>query len=154
MTICVEEELRLLRFAKTAGVAKSAALKARLLTFPTAASILNHMVKYREPARLDAVLAAIADPTRRAIINRLARGSARVSDVAQRFPMSLTGFIKHVRVLESAGLVSRKKDGRENTLALNAEPLRDVAQWTLNYAQFWESRLGRFEDSFAAKERK
>jgi DNA-binding transcriptional ArsR family regulator len=69
---------------------------------------------------LDAVLAAIADPTRRAIINRLARGSARLSDVAQRFPMSLTGFIKHVRVLESAGLVSRKKEGRENTLALNA----------------------------------
>ena len=90
------------------------------MTFAAVAPILNPVVQYREPAGLDAVLAAIADPTRRAIINRLARGSARLSDVAQRFPMSLTGFIKHVRVLESAGLVSRKKEGRENTLALNA----------------------------------
>jgi DNA-binding transcriptional ArsR family regulator len=112
------------------------------------------MVHYREPAGLDRVLAALADPTRRAIINRLACGSARISDVAERFSMSLTGFIKHVKVLESAGLVSRSKRGRENTLELNAEPLRDVARWTLNYAEFWESRLDQFEAFFASKERK
>lgn len=111
------------------------------------------MVHYKGSAKLDAVLAAIADPTRRAIVNRLSRGSARVSDVAQRFPMSLTGFIKHVKILESAGLVSRQKTGRENTIELNAEPLRHVARWTLTYAQFWESRLDRFEAFFVAKER-
>jgi DNA-binding transcriptional ArsR family regulator len=123
------------------------------LTFSAASAILNHMVHYKGSAKLDAVLAAIADPTRRAIVNRLSRGSARVSDVAQRFPMSLTGFIKHVKILESAGLVSRQKTGRENTIELNAEPLRHVARWTLNYAQFWNSRLDRFEAFFAAKER-
>jgi DNA-binding transcriptional ArsR family regulator len=111
------------------------------------------MVHYKGSAKLGAVLAAIADPTRRAIVHRLSRGPARVTDVAQRFPMSLTGFLKHVKVLESAGLVSRQKTGRENTLELKAEPLRDVAQWTLNYAQFWGSRLDRFEAYFAAKER-
>ena len=124
------------------------------MTSSVAALILNHMVHYKESARLDAVLAAIADPTRRAIVRRLSGGSARVSDVAQRFPMSLTGFIKHVKVLESAGLVTRQKSGRENTLELKAEPLRDVAQWTLNYAQFWKSRLDRFEAFFVAKESK
>lgn len=110
------------------------------------------MVQYSKPQRLDLVLAAIADPTRRAIIDRLARGSARVSDVAAGFPISLTGFIKHVRVLESCGLVSRKKTGRENRLELTAGPLRDVARWTFNYAEFWETRLDRFEKFFDKKE--
>jgi DNA-binding transcriptional ArsR family regulator len=109
------------------------------------------MVHYREPARLDAVLAAIADPTRRAIINRLARGPARISDVAARFSMSLTGFIKHVKVLEGAGLVRRTREGRENTLHLSAEPLRDVARWTFNYATYWNARLDQFEAYFAAQ---
>lgn len=112
------------------------------------------MVQYSEPPGLDTVLAAIADPTRRAIIKRLAHGSTRISDMADRFSMSLTGFIKHVKVLESAGLVRRSKKGRENTLFLCAEPLRDVARWTFNYAAFWESRFDQFEAHFASKERK
>ena len=80
---------------------------------------------------LDNILVAIADPTRRAIIARLAHGSARISDVATPFPMSLTGFCKHVRILEHAGLVKRTRHGRENTLALSARPLQQVADWVL-----------------------
>src|SRR5579859_3793154 len=94
---------------------------------------------------LDQVLVAVADPTRRAIIGRLALGPARISDVAAPFPMSLTGFCKHVRVLERAGLVQRTRHGRENTLRLSAQPLRDVARWASKYEQFWNSRLDRLE---------
>jgi DNA-binding transcriptional ArsR family regulator len=103
---------------------------------------------------LDSVLAAIADPTRRAIIARLANGSARISDVAAPFPMSLTGFCKHVRILEHAGLVKRTRHGRENTLELSARPLKQVAEWALNYEQFWNLRMDRLEKFFAAKKEK
>jgi DNA-binding transcriptional ArsR family regulator len=101
---------------------------------------------------IDRVMAAIADPTRRAILERLARGPARISDIAEPFPMSLTGFCKHVRVLERARLVRRRRRGRENTLQLSPEPLRAVADWILNYEHFWNERLDRLE-SFFAKER-
>jgi DNA-binding transcriptional ArsR family regulator len=103
---------------------------------------------------LDLVSAAISDPTRRAIIERLARGSARISDVAEPFSMSLTGFCKHVRVLERAGLVRRTRHGRENTLELRPEPLRDVARWVLKYEQFWNIRLDRLEKYFASHKEK
>jgi DNA-binding transcriptional ArsR family regulator len=105
-------------------------------------------------ANLDSVILAISDPTRRAIIGRLARGPARISDVAAPFPMSLTGFCKHVRVLERAGLVRRTRHGRENTLELSAEPLRDVARWISTYERFWNARLDRLEGFFAAKKEK
>lgn len=107
------------------------------------------MVQYQPSASIDHVAAAIADPTRRAILERLARGPARISEVAEPFPMTLTGFCKHVRVLERAGLVRRTRHGRENTLTLVPEPLRDVARWTLNYEQFWNERLDRMHQFFA-----
>jgi DNA-binding transcriptional ArsR family regulator len=108
------------------------------------------MVQYRAGAAgMDRVAAAISDPTRRAIIDRLARGPARISDVAATFPMSLTGFCKHVRVLERAKLVRRTRRGRENTLALSPEPLREVARWILRYEQFWNARLDRLEKFFS-----
>jgi len=103
---------------------------------------------------LDTVITAIADPTRRAIIGQLARGPARISDVARPFPMSLTGFCKHVKVLEEAGLVVRTREGRENTIELSAEPLRDVARWILQYERFWNTRLDRLEQYFASKTEK
>ncbi len=103
---------------------------------------------------LDHVMLAISDPTRRAIISRLARGPARISDVAAPFPMSLTGVCKHVRVLERAGLVRRTRSGRENTLTLSPEPLRDVSRWVSRYERFWTSRLDRLEEFFAAKQEK
>src|SRR5215472_17840765 len=112
------------------------------------------MVQYRAASNIDRVSAAIADPTRRAIMERLERGPARISDVAEPFPITLTGFCKHVRVLERAGLVRRTRHGRENTLELSPEPLRHVARWILRYEQFWEARLDRLEAFFAAEKRK
>jgi DNA-binding transcriptional ArsR family regulator len=103
---------------------------------------------------LDNVIAAISDPTRRAIIGRLARGPARISDIAAPFPMSLTGVCKHVRVLERAGLVRRTREGRENTLELSAEPLREVARWVFQYEEFWNTRLDRLEQFFTSKQEK
>jgi DNA-binding transcriptional ArsR family regulator len=105
-------------------------------------------------ANLDHVLTAISDPTRRAIIGRLARGPAPISDIAAPFSMSLTGFCKHVRVLERAGLVRRTRKGRENTLQLSAQPLREVSRWVSRYEQFWNARLDRLEEFFAAKREK
>lgn len=112
------------------------------------------MVQYQTTRNIDRVAAAISDPTRRAIIERLAQGPARISDVAEPFSMTLTGFCKHVRVLERARLVRRTRCGRENTLELSLEPLRDVAQWILKYEQFWNARLDRLEAFFARQKEK
>jgi DNA-binding transcriptional ArsR family regulator len=101
--------------------------------------------------RLDDVLAAISDPTRRAILDRLARGPARVTDVAEPFEMSLAAISKHVRMLERAGLVRRARRGREHTLTLDARPLRQVVRWTSRYERFWNERLDRLAAFFAQK---
>lgn len=114
-------------------------------------NILNHMVQYSANASIDRVAMAISDSTRRAIIARLARGPARISDLAKPFPMSLTGFCKHVRVLERAGLVRRTRRGRDNTLRLSAQPLHHVARWVLKYEQYWNSRLDQLQQFFAAQ---
>jgi DNA-binding transcriptional ArsR family regulator len=105
-----------------------------------------------EPS-LDRLLTAIADPTRRAILDRLAHGPARVTDVAAPFEMSLAAISKHVRVLERAGLVRRTCQGREHTLTFNARPLRQVARWTSRYEQFWNEGLDRLQAFFAQKGR-
>lgn len=112
------------------------------------------MVHYKETRNLGRVTAAIAHPTRRAIIQRLARGPARISDVATPFSMSLTGFCKHVKILERARLVRRTRRGRDNTLELSLGPLRDLAQWIRHYEQFWNARLDRLEEFFAAQKEK
>lgn len=98
---------------------------------------------------MNRVAAAIGDPTRRAILDRLARGPANVSDVARPFAMTLTGFSKHVRVLERAGLVRRTRRGRNKILTLSPGPLRDVARWVLQYEDFWNDRLDRLENYFS-----
>src|SRR5262245_15232160 len=87
------------------------------------------------------VLAAVPDPTRRAILDHLARGPARVTDVAAPFSMSLNAVSKHVKVLEKAGLVDRVRQGREHTLELNAAPLEEVVRWAHRYERFWNERL-------------
>ena len=99
------------------------------------------------------MLAAVSDPTRRAILDRLTRGPARVTDVAEPFEMSLAAISKHVRMLERAGLVRRARRGREHTLTLDARPLRQVLRWTLRYEQFWNERLDRLQAFFAQKGR-
>jgi DNA-binding transcriptional ArsR family regulator len=102
---------------------------------------------------LDHVLAAISDPTRRAILQRLARGPARMTDLAEPFDMSLAAVSKHVRTLERGGLVRRARRGREHTLTLDARPLRQVVRWTFRYEQFWNERLDRLEAFFEQKGR-
>jgi DNA-binding transcriptional ArsR family regulator len=103
---------------------------------------------------LDAVLAAAADPTRRAILDRLARGPARVTEVAAPFAMSLAAVSKHVKVLEGAGLLRRSQHGREHLLSLNAAPLREVVRWASRYERYWSERLDRLESFFAEKRRR
>lgn len=100
---------------------------------------------------LDLVLSAVSDPTRRAILDRLAQGPARITDVAAPIPMSFAAVSKHVKVLEVAGLVRREKQGREYTLSLDARPLRAVASWAQTYERFWTERLDRLEDFFKQK---
>ncbi|HEY8256511.1 MAG TPA: metalloregulator ArsR/SmtB family transcription factor [Gemmatimonadales bacterium] len=94
---------------------------------------------------LDQVYAAIADPTRRAILDILAEGDANVGSLAERFPISLNGVSKHVKVLERAGLIERTVQGREHRLRLNAEPLREASMWLEHYRTFWETKLAALE---------
>jgi DNA-binding transcriptional ArsR family regulator len=101
--------------------------------------------------RMDEVIGAISDHTRRVIIDQLARGPARVTDLAAPFAMSLNAVSKHIKVLERAQLVRRVRNGREHTLELEAEPLREVVRWASRYEQFWNERLDRLEDFFNAK---
>ena len=94
---------------------------------------------------LDRTFSALSDPTRRAILARLAEGSATVGEVAAPFEMSLNGISKHVQVLERAGLVEREVRGREHRLHLRAEPLREASDWTSHYREFWEGRIDALE---------
>src|ERR671917_1675780 len=99
------------------------------------------MVQYPQ---IDRTLAAIADPTRRAILERLGRGSATISELAEPFGISLTGMKKHVRVLEAAELVSTEKVGRVRRCSAGPRRLEDVQEWTLAYRRTLEERLDRF----------
>jgi DNA-binding transcriptional ArsR family regulator len=94
---------------------------------------------------LDATLAALADPTRRAILARLAEGEARVTDVARPFAISLNSVSKHVRMLERAKLVRRRVEGREHFLALDPTPLDEAADWIAAQKKLWAWRLGELE---------
>ena len=102
---------------------------------------------------LDQVYGALADPTRRAILDILVEGEVNVGSLAQRFPISLNGVSKHVKVLERAGLVERTIQGREHRLRLNAEPLREAALWLEHYRTFWDTRLAALEEYLLKKER-
>ena len=102
---------------------------------------------------LDQVYGALADPTRRAILTVLADGEINVGSLAERFPISLNGVSKHVKVLERAGLVERTVQGREHRLRLNAEPLREASMWLEHYRTFWETRLAALEAYLLKKER-
>ncbi len=98
------------------------------------------MVNHNKPL-LRGTFAALADPTRRAILARLAEGEASVSQLAEPFDMSLPAMLKHIRVLEKAGLIARTKKGRVSRCRLVADPLKDAAEWIARYRQFWERQL-------------
>lgn len=101
--------------------------------------------------QLTDILTAISHPTRRAIIGRLANGPARFLDVAEPFDTALNAVTKHLKLLERAGLIERRKQGREVIISFRAEPLRKVAGWVHEYERFWNERLDLFEQHFRHK---
>ena len=106
-----------------------------------------------ESGRLDATFAALADPTRRAILARLAEGEATVTELAQPFDMSQPAISKHLKVLENAGLISRGQDAQRRPRKLEAQPLAEATEWLDQYRAFWEGSFERL-DSLLEKMKK
>jgi len=106
--------------------------------------IFNHVVEYRQRS-LDQTYAALADSTRRAILTRLLRQEARVTELAEPFAMSLNAVSKHLRVLERAGLIQREVRGRDHYLSVNPTRLQEAEEWLRTYHAFWEKRLDRLD---------
>lgn len=96
--------------------------------------------------QLSVTLSALADPTRRAILARLASGEASVTELADPFEMSMTAVSKHLKVLERAGLITRGKEAQWRPCRLEASPLKEVADWVAHYRRFWEKSLDRLDD--------
>ena len=97
------------------------------------------------PDRLGATFAALADPTRRAILARLASGEASVTELAEPFAMSQPAISKHLKVLERAGLISRGRDAQRRPRRLEAKPLAEATEWLERYRQFWEGSFQRLD---------
>jgi DNA-binding transcriptional ArsR family regulator len=98
---------------------------------------------------LSATFAALADPTRRAILARLSKGEASVTELAQPFDMSLPAVTKHLKVLERAGLITRSREAQWRPCRLAPEPLKDANAWLEDYREFWEGSFDRLEDYLA-----
>jgi DNA-binding transcriptional ArsR family regulator len=96
--------------------------------------------------RLDRTFAALSDPTRRAILGRLAAGEASVTELAEPFEISLPAVSKHLKVLEQAGLIARGRERQRRPARLEAEPLREVAEWAERYRRFWEESYDRLDE--------
>lgn len=118
--------------------------------------MLNHMVKCNSRL-LNRTFAALADPTRRGILERLAHGDRCVTDLARPYSMSLPAVSKHLRVLENAGLIRRRRNGRVHSLKLEAAPMKQASRWIEEYRRFWEGNLDRLDEylkKLQAKEKK
>lgn len=114
------------------------------------------MVKYRDNL-LDATFSALSDPTRRAILARLAKGEAQVTELAEPFGISLPAISKHLKVLEKARLIQRHVDGRVHRFTVNPEPLQSANNWIERYQQFWTEQLdslGSYLEQTRSKEKK
>ncbi len=98
------------------------------------------------PDHLSATLAALADPTRRAILARLAAGQATVTELAAPFAMSMPAVSRHLKVLERAGLITRGREAQWRPCRITAAPLKDVANWVAHYERFWTESLDRLDD--------
>jgi DNA-binding transcriptional ArsR family regulator len=110
-------------------------------------SVFNQLVKYRMmPDHLTTTFAALADPTRRAILARLSAGEVSVTELAEPFAMSLPAVSKHLKVLERAGLIARGREAQWRPCRLEASPLKDVAEWADGYRRFWEQSFDRLGD--------
>jgi DNA-binding transcriptional ArsR family regulator len=106
------------------------------------------------PDQLDHTFAALADPTRRAILARLAAGEATVTELAEPFEISLPAISRHLKVLERAGLIARGREAQWRPRTLRADPLREAADWLEQYRRFWEQSLDRLEEHLAELQRK
>jgi DNA-binding transcriptional ArsR family regulator len=106
------------------------------------------------PDRLSTTLAALADPTRRAILARLAHGETSVTELAEPFAMSLPAVSKHLKVLERAGLIARSRAAQWRPCRLEAAPLGELADWLEHYRRFWEDCLDRLDDYLQALQAK
>jgi DNA-binding transcriptional ArsR family regulator len=106
------------------------------------------------PDRLSATFSALADPTRRAILARLASGEISVTDLAEPFEMSLPAVTKHLKVLERAGLITRSREAQWRPCKLKATPLKGIADWVEHYRRFWEESFDRLEDYLQVLQRK
>ena len=106
-----------------------------------------HTMNYGQlaPHRLDATFAALADPTRRAILARLASGDASVMELAEPFAMSQPAISKHLKVLERAGLISRRRDAQRRPRRLEAKPLAEATKWLERYRRYWEGNYQRLD---------
>jgi DNA-binding transcriptional ArsR family regulator len=124
-----------------------------LLTDARHASIVSCMANH-SPAHLDDVFSALADPTRRAIIARLSQGEASVGELAQPFDMALPSLMKHIRVLETGGLVESEKHGRVRTCRLMPGAMKGAENWLAEQRAIWEARLDRLESYVATLEKK
>ena len=113
--------------------------------------VFNHQVNYQairemSPDHLSTTFAALADPTRRAILARLASGDKSVNELAEPFEMSLPAVSKHLKVLESAGLIARGREAQWRPCRLDAGPLKDVSNWVKRYRRFWEQSFDRLDE--------
>jgi len=104
------------------------------------------MVVTKAPDPISATFAALADPTRRAILSHLAAGEASVTEIAQPFEMSLPAVSKHLKVLERAGLITRSREAQWRPCQLEAAPLKDVSDWVEEYRRHWEERFDRLDE--------
>ena len=111
------------------------------LTNESGVAIFNYMVENR----LDVTFQALADPTRRGMLASLALGEKSIGELGDPFAMSFAGAAKHVKVLENAGLIKRRKDGRKQMCTLRAEPLKQAERWLRQWEQFWTVRLDRLQ---------
>ena len=107
--------------------------------------IFNRMVKYQSSV-LDRTFGALADATRRGILDQLAEGDSSVTKLAEPFDISLPAISKHLRVLEKAGLLSQEKDGRVRRCRLDAGPMKEASDWISQYRRFWEKKLDSLAD--------
>jgi DNA-binding transcriptional ArsR family regulator len=113
--------------------------------------LLNRWDEDMAVDQLSATFAALADPTRRAILERLASGEATVSELAAPFPISVQAVSKHLGVLERAGLVERGRAAQRRPSRLRAAPLEDAAGWLQTYARFWDSSFDRLQQRLSSK---
>jgi DNA-binding transcriptional ArsR family regulator len=135
---------------RRSGVSEHAARRAVKISLPEHYTIWCNI----SMDQLTDVLTAISHPSRRAIIGLLADGPARFTDIAKPFDTALNAVTKHLKLLERAGLIERKKQGREVLISFRGEPLRQAAGWLHEYERFWNERLDQFEQYFKDKKGK